>query len=79
VLRRALAALWRDGGQFNPLQAVTMAFDHPLAPFAQIGQQVKAIDDLDGVRRSLMDGPGVFPGAVPRDDLDTRTLFEPVG
>jgi hypothetical protein len=58
------------------LQFTTLAPDESLERVSQVLQEVKAIGDLNGLRRALTDAVGISLSAIPRDDLDLRVVLE---
>ena len=73
-----LARRWR-GRRAKGFQDVPVTEQEPFQRITQMVHQVKAVDDLHGLRRTVPNALGRQATAVAADDLDTRMRLQPLG
>src|SRR5579883_586780 len=67
----------RRGWQRKATQGTALSLHHVLEGIAQVGDEMKAVGNLNCLRGSLGHGASELCRAVPRDYLDLRLLLEP--
>jgi len=72
-------AISADRGELGTTGETADAGHVSLDAFAQVLQQMKAISDLPGLRRSLSNALCIKTAAVAADDFDFRMLLDPIG